>query len=155
MGERDTCFLTESSSKKLATLVVRCICKIRKLQERLHLWSECDEVRYIAQRWYSGQNCWGALSRRWPIRYCPVKVYENCFYRAISKAIFGHEERHVELRVMTILELVKNSRKYALQAFYDKMCSHPTNVLQYVVETSVSDRSLVPVNFLKSIQNET
>lgn len=89
-----------------------------------------------------------------PLDICPVKVYENCFYRAISKAIFGHEERHVELRVMTILELVKNSRKYALQAFYDKMCSHPTSVLQYVVETSVSDRSLVPVNFLKSIQNE-
>lgn len=43
-----------------------------------------------------------------PLDICTVKVYENCFYRTISKAIFGHEERHVELRVMTILELVKN-----------------------------------------------
>lgn len=46
-----------------------------------------------------------------PLDICPVKVYENCFDRAISKAIFGHEERHVELRVMTILELVKKFEK--------------------------------------------
>lgn len=31
-----------------------------------------------------------------PLDICPVKVYENCFDRAISKAIFGHEERHGE-----------------------------------------------------------
>ena len=91
-----------------------------------------------------------------PENICPLKVYGdgNCFYRALSKAIFGHEGRHTELRVMTVLELVKNTRKYASQATYDKMCSNPPSV-QYVVETSVSDRSLVPGNFLKSIQNET
>lgn len=91
-----------------------------------------------------------------PENICPLKVYGdgNCFYRALSKAIFGHEGRHTELRVMTVLELVKNTRKYASQATYDKMCTHPTSV-QYVVGTSVSDSSLVPGNFLKSIQNET
>lgn len=38
------------------------------------------------------RSCDFALSRRW----C------NCFYRVISKPIFGHEERHVELHVMTM-----------------------------------------------------
>ena len=89
-----------------------------------------------------------------PVDFSPVKVYGdgNCFYRALSKAILGHEEGHIELHVMTVLELVKYIRKYASQATYDNMCSHPTNI-QYVVETSVSDRSLVPGNFLKSNQN--
>ena len=87
------------------------------------------------------------------VDFYPVKVYGdgNCFYRSLSKAILGYEEEH---NVMTVLELVKNIRKYASQATYDNMCSHPTNI-QYVVETSVSDRSLVSGNFLKSIQNET
>lgn len=47
------------------------------------------------------------------------------------KPVLGHGERHIELRVMTVLELVKTSRKYASQATYDKMCSHLTSV-QYV-----------------------
>lgn len=47
------------------------------------------------------------------------------------KPVLGHGERHIELRVITVLELVKNSRKYASQAIYGKMCSHLTSV-QYV-----------------------
>ena len=91
-----------------------------------------------------------------PIHISPVRVYGdgNCFYRAMSKALFGHEERHIELRVMTVLELVKFSKKYVSQATYDGMCSHPPSV-QYVLESSVSDDALVPQNFLKSVQNET
>ena len=43
-----------------------------------------------------------------PVDFSPVKVYGdgNCFYRALSKAILGHEEGHIELRVMTVIELI-------------------------------------------------
>ena len=84
-----------------------------------------------------------------PVDFYPVKVYGegNCFYRALSKAILGHEEGHIELRVMTVLELVKNIRKYASHATYDNMCSHPTNMWRHQCQTGHLFRGIFSSQF--------
>lgn len=105
------CFPTESSRERLERSAVIHICKIHKLQERLHL-SECKKGlincletqmrKKIAEVLYSKDD---------PVDVCHVKVYtdRNVFYRALWKTIFVHEERHIELRVTTVLELVNQS----------------------------------------------
>lgn len=54
-------------------------------------------------------------SKDGPVNICPKKLYGdgNCFYRALSYAMFGHEDKHIELRVKTVTEFVKNSKKCA------------------------------------------
>ena len=36
----------------------------------------------------------------------------NCLFRAISLAMYGVEERHIELRLRSVLEVVNNSHYY-------------------------------------------
>ena len=44
----------------------------------------------------------------------PKQTYAdgNCLYRALSRIICGNEDRHVELRMRTFIELCKNKDKY-------------------------------------------
>ena len=90
-----------------------------------------------------------------PPNLTPVSIYGdgNCFFRALSLAIFGHEERHLEIR--TVCELVVNMKAYLSVDTYNKMCSDkPPTGVQYIIESSVSDDCYVPRNIEKSLQNE-
>ncbi|XP_065312692.1 uncharacterized protein LOC135922197 [Gordionus sp. m RMFG-2023] len=46
--------------------------------------------------------------------YSPRKVIGdgNCFYRCLSLAIFGHEEEHLYMRLLTAIEIIINRKYY-------------------------------------------
>ena len=77
----------------------------------------------------------------------------NCFYRALSMALFVHEERHLELRLRIVCELVMKIMSYLSQDTYTKMSNTPTDI-KYVTESSISDDCFVVQNLEKSMQNE-
>ena len=43
---------------------------------------------------------------------CPVLGDGNCLFRAVSKAIYGHQEEHFLLRLFPTLEILKHRNLY-------------------------------------------
>ena len=55
-----------------------------------------------------------AFHRSWLCVYTPMRVGAdgNCMYRAVSRGIYGHEDAHLMLRLLTTLELLEHRRYY-------------------------------------------
>lgn len=45
----------------------------------------------------------------------------NCLYRAMSRIICGNEDRHVELRTRTFIELCMNKEKYLNDGYFERV----------------------------------
>ncbi|CAH1245863.1 PIN4 [Branchiostoma lanceolatum] len=48
------------------------------------------------------------------VTHFPVRVQGdgNCFYRALSQGMYGHEEKHFHIRLLTALEIAENPQYY-------------------------------------------
>ena len=42
----------------------------------------------------------------------------NCYYRAVSLALYGHEDHHRHLRAVTAIEMIKNREYYDVEGKY-------------------------------------
>ena len=66
--------------------------------------------------------------RSYNVQYVPLAVIGdgNCLFRAISRGLFGHENLHMQIRLLTALEIITHSTHYDTQhpAYQDIIHDH-------------------------------